>query len=351
MSRRIRVEAGGGYDVVIERGILSEAGARVRAVCRGEKLCLVTDDRVEALYASAAEASLRGAGFRVEMFVFPNGEASKTPETWLRLVRFLAEKEFDGSDAVAALGGGVTGDLAGFAAASYRRGIGLVQLPTTLLAAVDSSVGGKTAVDLPEGKNLLGAFYQPNLVLCDTGCFDTLAPQTRRDGCAEIIKYGLLCAPELLETLRDPARASGEDVVARCVEIKRDVVERDERDRGERKKLNLGHTVGHAVELLSDFTVTHGCAVAVGMAVVTRACARRGFCPPETAETLNELLEIYGLPTRTDFSAAALAGAMRADKKRAGGTIDLILPREIGRCEIVPTRVGELEALVADGLE
>ncbi len=351
MSRFIRVEAGGGYDVVIERGLLAQAGARVRAVCRGEKLCLVTDDRVETLYAREVEASLRGAGYRVEKFVFPNGEASKTPETWLRLVRFLAEKGFDGADTVVALGGGVPGDLAGFAAASYRRGIGFVQLPTTLLAAVDASVGGKTAVDLPEGKNLLGAFYQPRLVLCDCGSFSTLAPETRRDGCAEIIKYGMLCAPELLETLRDPARASDEDVVARCVEIKRDFVERDERDRGERKKLNLGHTVGHAAELLSGFAVTHGCAVAVGMAVVTRACVRRGLCPPETAQTLLPLLEAYGLPTRTDFSAAQLAEAMRADKKRAGDAIDLIVPRGVGCCEIRPTPLAELESFVADGLE
>ncbi len=351
MSRTIRVGVGGGYDVVIGRGLLAEAGGRIRAVCGGGKLCLVTDDRVEKLYAEAVEASLRGAGFRTERFVFPNGEASKTPETWLRLVRFLAEKEFDGADALVALGGGVTGDLAGFAAACYRRGVGLVQLPTTLLAAVDSSVGGKTAVDLPEGKNLLGAFWQPRLVLCDCETFSTLDWATRRDGCAEIIKYAMLRGAPLSELLRERALADGEDVVARCVDIKRAVVEADERDRGERKLLNFGHTVGHAVETLSGFSVTHGCAVAVGMAVVTRACARRGLCPPETAETLLSLLALYGLPDRTDFSAGQLAAAMRADKKRAGETIDLILPKRVGLCEIVPTPLGKLEAFVRDGLE
>lgn len=351
MSGTIRVSAGGGYDVVIGNGLLAEAGARIRAVCSGGKLCLVTDDRVEKLYASAVEESLHSAGFRTERFVFPNGEASKTPETWLRLSRFLAEKELDGSDAVVALGGGVTGDLAGFAAASYRRGIGLVQIPTTLLAAVDSSVGGKTAVDLPEGKNLLGAFWQPRLVLCDTDSFATLAPQTRRDGCAEIIKYALLRGEPLLSWLQDTALADGEKVISRCVEIKRDLVERDERDRGERKLLNLGHTVGHAVEKCSGFAVTHGCAVAIGMAVVARACVRRGFCPPETAETLLSLLSLYGLPAHTDFTAAQLAQAMRADKKRSGASIDLILPKRIGCCEIVPTPLDGLETFVRDGLE
>ena len=351
MSRTIRVNAGGGYDVVIAPGLLREAGARIRTACRGDKLCLVTDDRVAALYADTVEASARGAGFQTERFVFPQGEASKTPETWLRLSRFLAEKELGGTDAVIALGGGVTGDLAGFAAASYRRGIGFVQMPTTLLAAVDSSVGGKTAVDLPEGKNLLGAFYQPRLVLCDTDSFRTLERDTRRDGCAEIIKYAVLRGEPLLSELADPARAAEEDVVARCVDIKRETVERDERDRGERKLLNLGHTVGHAVETLSGFSVTHGCAVAIGMAVVTRACVRRGFCAPETAKTLLSLLDAYGLPAHTDFSAAQLAAAMRADKKRAGSTVDLILPRRFGCCEIVPTPLAELEAFVGDGLE
>ena len=351
MSRTIRVTAGGGYDVVIAPGLLREAGARIRAVCRGGKLCLAADDRVAALYAGTVEASLREAGFQTACFVFPRGEASKTPETWLRLVRFLAQQELGGTDALVALSGGVTGDLAGFAAASYRRGIGLVQLPTTLLAAVDSSVGGKTAVDLPEGKNLLGAFYQPDLVLCDTESFQTLDPETRRDGCAEIVKYAMLRGAPLLARLRDPSAADGEDVIARCVEIKSEIVGRDERDRGERKLLNFGHTVGHAVELRSGYTVTHGCAVAIGMAVVTRACARRGLCPPETAETLLELLRLYGLPTKTEFSARSLAQAMRADKKRAGDTLDLIVPREIGRCEIRPTPLAALEAFVADGLE
>ena len=351
MNRTIRVEAGGGYDVVIGRGLLREAGERVRAVCRGGAVCLVSDDRVFPLYGETVTESLQAAGFRVETFVFPNGEVSKTPETWLRLTRFLAEKELDGTDAVVALGGGVVGDLAGFAAASYRRGVPLVQLPTTLLAAVDSSVGGKTAVDLPEGKNLLGAFWQPALVLCDGDTFATLPPEVRRDGCAEILKYGMLCAPELLETLLDPERAADGDVIERCVEIKRDIVQRDERDRGERKLLNFGHTVGHAVEKLSGFSVTHGCAVAVGMATVTRAAVSRGLCPAETAETLLSLLERYGLPTHTEFDAAALAQAMRADKKRAGDTVDLIVPRRAGHCEILPTPVSELEAFVAEGLE
>ena len=350
MSRVVPVRASKSYEVHIGRGLLAEAGRRIRAVNGGAAACLVTDSRVGPLYGAAVEKSLAAAGYRVERFTIPEGEASKTPENALALARFLAQRGMTRADPVVALGGGVVGDLAGFAAATYRRGVGFIQLPTTLLAAVDSSVGGKTAVDLPEGKNLLGAFYQPELVLCDCESFRTLAPSVLRDGCAEVIKYGVIRDAALFDRLRDPAEAASEAVIERCVSIKRDVVELDERDEGPRKLLNFGHTVGHAVELLSGFAVTHGSAVAIGMAVAARAAAKRGFCSAACAEALVTLLQAYGLPVATEYSPAALAEAMAGDKKRSGSGIDLILPREIGRCEIVRTPVTELEAFVADGL-
>ena len=350
MSRTVTVHASGTYEVRIGRGLLADAGKEIRAVCGGSAACVVTDDRVAPLYADGVERSLAAAGYRVERFTIPNGEASKTPENVLGLIRFLAQKGLTRSDAVVALGGGVVGDLAGFAAATYRRGLGFVQLPTTLLAAVDSSVGGKTAVDLPEGKNLWGAFYQPKLVLCDCDTLATLDPAVLRDGCAEVVKYGVIRDAALFERLQDPAAASSEEVIERCVSIKRDLVELDERDEGPRKLLNLGHTVGHAVELLSGYTVTHGSAVAIGMAIIARMAAKRGLLDAVGAERIAALLHAYGLPTKTDYPAAALVKAMAGDKKRSGSRVDLIVPRRIGECAIVPTAVTELEALVRDGL-
>lgn len=205
-------------------------------------------------------------------------------------------------------------------------------------------------MDLPEGKNLWGAFYQPKLVLCDCDTLATLDPAVLRDGCAEVIKYGVIRDAALFERLQDPAAASSEEVIERCVSIKRDLVELDERDEGPRKLLNLGHTVGHAVELLSGYTVTHGSAVAIGMAIIARMAAKRGLLDAVGAERIAALLHAYGLPTKTDYPAAALAKAMAGDKKRSGSRVDLIVPRRIGDCAIVPTAVTELEALVRDGL-
>ena len=340
----------GKYDVCIGSGLLAEAGERIRSVSGGSALCLVSDDVVDKLYGERVEKSLAAAGYRVEKFVIPHGEESKTPENFLKLVSFMAQKGISGGDAAVALGGGVVGDLTGFAAATYRRGIDFIQIPTTLLAAVDASVGGKTAVDLPEGKNLLGAFHQPSLVLCDTDTFATLPEETLRDGCAEIIKYGMIKDSALFESLRNIPSAMSEDVIARCVEIKRDVVEADELDKGERRLLNFGHTVGHAVELLSGFGITHGSAVAIGMAIVARASAKAGYCGSECRDRLIEKLKSFGLPTETDFTAVQLAKAMLADKKRSGSTVDMIVPEEVGRCVIRKTDVNELESFVASGL-
>lgn len=351
MSRTVRVSASKSYDVIIENGSLPRVGEAFLEIGRGKTVCVVSDDKVHPLYGEMVENSLLSAGYKVEKFIIPNGEASKTPENYLRLVSFLAQRALSAGDTVAALGGGVVGDLAGFASATYRRGIGFVQLPTTLLAAVDSSVGGKTAVDLPQGKNLLGAFYQPELVLLDCDTFKTLEKSTFTDGCAEVIKYGMIRDKSLFERLSDTSKAASEDVIYRCVEIKRDVVEADERDTGLRKILNFGHTVGHAIESLSDFGITHGSAVAIGMSVMTAACVKNRLCGEGCLARLTDLLNAYGLPTKTDFTARELANAMTADKKRSGDTIDLIILRDIGECGIRKTAVSELEGFIAGGLE
>ena len=227
----------------------------------------------------------------------------------------------------------------------YLRGIDFIQVPTTLLAAVDSSVGGKTAIDLPSGKNLAGAFYQPVAVFCDTDTLSTLPEGVFRDGCAEVIKYGVLFDPDLFDTLlTDGAAFPRETVIARCVELKRDVVALDEFDRGERMKLNLGHTIGHSVERCSNYQISHGTAVAIGMAIVARASRCKD------TDRILRCLEHFGLPTHTKFTAEALEIAALSDKKRSGGTISLIIPRSIGCCDICPTSVEELKSFIQAGL-
>ena len=241
--------------------------------------------------------------------------------------------------------------MTGFAAATFLRGIAFIQVPTTLLAAVDSSVGGKTAIDLPSGKNLAGAFYQPSLVLCDIDTLNTLPEDIFRDGCAEVIKYGILYDPDLFAYLSDSGLFfDRETVIARCVELKRDVVAEDEFDTGARMKLNLGHTIGHGVEARSDFSVSHGKAVAIGTAIVTRAAAKKGICGADAKVRILNILEAFGLPASTTFSAESLYTASLSDKKRSGGTVSLIVPKAIGNCEILPTPVSEIQSFIEAGL-
>lgn len=350
--KTVRVDASKSYEVFIGSGLLHRLGELTARVLKAQTVAIVTESNVAPLYLDAARQSLAEAGFaRVVSFVFPAGEASKNGGTYLSLLSFLAEHHLTRSDCIVALGGGVVGDLAGFAAATYLRSIPFVQVPTTLLAAVDSSVGGKTAIDLPEGKNLAGCFYQPSLVVCDTDLLSTLPAQTFRDGCAEIIKYGILFDPRLFAHLQEYGlRFHREDVIARSVELKRDVVKEDEFDHGQRQLLNLGHTVGHGVEAHSHFTVSHGSAVAIGMAIVSRASEKYGICAPDTRAAILSLLEQFHLPVQTQFSPAALYEAALSDKKRSGGTVNLIVPRAIGSCQIRPTPVEELEAFIAAGL-
>ena len=341
----VTVNASITYDILIGSGLLPTLGSEVSKLGKAKKVCIVSETTVWPLYGEAARNSLEQAGFEVVSFVFPAGEVSKNGQTWLDLLNYLAESKLTRSDLIVALGGGVVGDLAGFAAASYLRGIRFVQVPTTLLAAVDSSVGGKTAIDLPAGKNLAGAFCQPSLVLCDIDTLNTLSREIFLDGCAEVIKYGILYDPALFAHLE----AYGPDfdreaVITRCVELKRDVVMEDEFDTGVRMKLNLGHTIGHGVEAKSQFAVSHGKAVAIGTAIVSRSAQCRD------CERILSILKTFGLPTDTSYSTVDLYTYTLSDKKRAGGTINLIIPRAIGQCDIVPTPVEALKSFIEAGL-
>lgn len=349
--KTVTVSASKTYDIVIGSGVLKNVGQSIQALGRAEKVCIVSDSTVYPLYGEALRSDLEKAGFEVEVFVFPAGEASKNGETFLALLNFLAEKKLTRSDLIVALGGGVVGDLAGFAAASFLRGIRFVQVPTTLLAAVDSSVGGKTAIDLPAGKNLAGAFCQPSLVLCDTDTLLSLPGDIFRDGCAEVIKYGVLYDPKLFSHLEEKGLSfDREAVITRCVELKRDVVAQDEFDTGLRMKLNLGHTIGHGVEAMSCFSLSHGKAVAIGMAMIARAAAKFGMLSGPDCRRILAVLDAFGLPTHTEYEADALYAYTLSDKKRAGSTVKLIVPRTIGQCDILPVPVEELKNWIQAGL-
>ena len=348
--QKVTVNASRSYDILIGSGLLATLGQEAKKFPKVKTVCIVSETNVYPLHGAAAEQALRGAGFQVCSFVFPAGEESKCGETYLQLLNFLAQQQLTRSDLLVALGGGVVGDLTGFAAATFLRGIQFIQVPTTLLAAVDSSVGGKTAIDLPAGKNLAGAFYQPSLVLCDTDTLNTLPKDVFLDGCAEVIKYGIIYDRAFFETLKKAGpEFDRESVIKRCVELKRDVVMEDEFDTGSRMKLNLGHTIGHGVEARSHFGLSHGKSVAIGMAMVSRAAMKKGWLSPEDAAAIQETLADYGLPIRTEYPAEELVPFMLSDKKRSGGTIPLIVPMAIGSCQIVPTPIEELTAFVQSG--
>ena len=340
----VHVNAGSAYDVVIGRGILAQAASLVPHCDNAERVVVVADDITERLFMDQVMASFMNAGFEVSSFVFAHGEARKNICTYAGLLDHLAARHLTRSDLVVALGGGVVGDLAGFAAATYMRGCGFVQIPTTLLAAVDSSVGGKVAIDLLAGKNLAGAFHQPRVVVCDTACLDSLPSQEFANGMAEALKYGVLRDPALFEALQDHPRENLERLIARCVDIKRAYVEADERESGARKYLNLGHTFGHAIEKASGYDVPHGSAVAIGIVMSARLAVARGMADASLVTVLSTCLDNAGLPISTDMPARVLARAALSDKKRAGHAIPFVLPRAVGECDLVPVNVADLEA-------
>jgi len=350
--KTIHVTASAPYEVQIGPGLIQTLGTNLKNLCpKCRRVILVTEENVWQHHGNRVLSLLQNSGYEAASFVFPAGEASKTAATLLELLNFATGFSMTRSDSFVALGGGVTGDLTGFAAAVYMRGVPYIQIPTTLLAAVDSSVGGKTAVDLPAGKNLMGAFWQPKLVLCDTEILTTLPENVFIAGCAEVIKTAVLFDPELFALLlRSGPGFDREEVIARCVTHKRDIVAEDEFDTGRRGLLNLGHTLGHAVEACSDFQLSHGQAVAIGTAVVARAAAKAGICTPETATDIQNLLTAFHLPISTDIPISRLIAPMLSDKKRSGDTVSVIVPEAVGRCIIRPMSRDELKIFMESGL-
>ena len=307
------------------------------------KAALVTDSNVDRLYGDVVVRQIEDTGLQVERIVFPAGERAKTLETYVELVRGFAALGLTRADFAIALGGGVVGDLTGFAAATYMRGIGFVQVPTTLLAMVDSSIGGKTGVDIPEGKNLVGAFHLPKRIVRDVEFLKTLPEKEMKNGLAEMIKTAVLFDPEMFQRIEDLAGLESLDLieklaplVERCAQWKQKIVAEDFKEGGRRKLLNLGHTFGHAIELASDFAIPHGEAVAIGMRIVGKGV-------PE----IGRILDAFGFKKYEGFDDPTILAAMSGDKKRAGDMITLVVPRKLGDCELVETPMGELGSWLA----
>ena len=318
------------YDVVIGKGLLNNCALMIIDKIGKADAAIITDDIVDSLYAKEIEKSLYENGIKFCKFVFKNGEESKNLDTYCEILEFLAENKIKRNDFIIALGGGVVGDIAGYAAATYLRGIKFVQIPTTFLAAIDSSVGGKTAVNLKAGKNLAGAFHQPSLVICDTDTLSTLSEERFADGAAEAIKYGVLDGEELFEKIAGGDYIKDiENVIAKCVEIKAEIVKNDEFDTGMRQLLNLGHTIGHAVEKCSNFEITHGHAVALGMLYIARTSYKLGLSENDISERIYKALINNNLPVSCSFSAEELSQAAGMDKKRNADTINFIIPENI----------------------
>ena len=327
------------YDIRIGRGLLAELPELVRAACPAARYAVITDSHIGKLYGEQVVTRLHDATLPAELFEFPAGEWNKTRETWAALSDRMLARQFGRDCAVLALGGGVVGDVAGFVAATYLRGVPYVQVPTSLLAMIDSAIGGKTGVDVPAGKNLLGAFHQPRLVIADLDVLTSLPAVQVAAGVAEAVKHGVIADADYVAFLERECRAvqakdagALEHVVSRSVEIKAEVVAADEREAGRRATLNFGHTVGHAVEATAKFAVLHGEAIAIGMACEARLAEALEIAERGTADRIRGVLEGYGLPLALPEPAAVddLIAAMQLDKKARAGTVRFALPRAIG---------------------
>lgn len=352
---KITVSASKKYDVFVESGILSKLGELILNVENPNKVCIVSDTTVYDLFGEEVLESLGNAGFDVNVIKLAPGESTKSMSNLNRILEYLAEHEYTRSDCLLALGGGVIGDLTGFAAATYLRGIPFIQAPTTLLAAVDSSVGGKTAVNLKAGKNLAGAFWQPSLVAFDVDTVLELPEDRFKEGISEIVKSAVVGDAALfdyLQTVNNPRILDfARECTIRAVKVKRDLVQADERDKGLRKLLNFGHTMAHGIEHVSEYRISHGQAVAIGMYSCARAANAKGWSNTDCSRALWQVLDKYGISAACPFDADVLAREALTDKKRNGDNISLVIPLEIGNAALMDIPVESLEEFFRLGIE
>lgn len=346
--KRICVSVSKQYDVLLGNGLLNDICGLISPVIRSNKAAVITDDIVDGLYGHAVAEALSAGGFDVFKSVFTNGERSKTIGTLSNILEFLAQNGFRRNDLLIALGGGVAGDIGGLAAALYMRGIGYIQAPTTLLAMVDASIGGKTAIDLAQGKNLAGAFWQPSLVVCDTDIIRMLPQDIFNEGMAEVIKCGVIKESGIIEAIESGDVATKiDEIVESCITLKRSIVEQDELDcRGIRNMLNAGHTFAHAIEKLSGYTVSHGKAVATGLVWEATIAYCMGLCDMETVERVKNAVSSYDLLVPVTYDKAKIITAMSGDKKNKDGRIVFVLPKQIGECVEVKLFADELTNLL-----
>lgn len=331
--KTVSVNASKNYDIIIGRDVINMLPEKIEKLFNKVKVMIVTDDKVASFHLEKLRKLLDENNIENDVFIFPNGEKSKSPETLFLLLEALAEKHFTKSDVLLAFGGGVTGDLTGLAASLFLRGVHIVQIPTTLLSMVDSSVGGKTAVNLKAGKNLAGVFNQPELVLCDTEFLNTLEEKIFADGMAEVIKYGVLADEDLFLKVKDGnVKENIEDIIARCVEIKRDIVNEDEFDTGKRQLLNFGHTLGHAIEAESGFAISHGTAVAQGMVLASEISFKNNLTSVNLTEEIREACENNNLSAQCPYDTEILGKFSSSDKKISGKNISFIVPERMGKC-------------------
>ncbi|MDL2287485.1 3-dehydroquinate synthase [Eubacteriales bacterium OttesenSCG-928-G02] len=334
--KKIFINASTSYNIIIEEDIFNILPSELNFIVPQGKIMLLSDDNVYNIYADKIKKSLNS--FKVFEYIIDHGESSKNLETISNILNYMGENSFTRSDIILAVGGGIIGDIAGFAASVYMRGIKFVQVPTTLLAMIDSSVGGKTGVNLKSGKNLAGAFHQPSLVLCGTDFLKTLPRDEFANGYAEIIKYGMICSEFILNSLESDT-FNFSDIISKCIEIKKSFVEEDEFDTGNRQLLNFGHTVGHAIEKLSDFTISHGKAVAVGMAVIAKAAVAEGEFSESEYMRLIKLIQKYKLPVKCDIDISRIFKTITKDKKINKNEITLVTPVAWGKCKLNPMQI------------
>lgn len=335
------------YDILIGRDLLKDAGAYISQRIPSCHLYVITDSTVNSIYAQVVMTSLMEHGYRVSKVVFPSGEHSKNLSTYSNILEAMADEGINRSDGIVALGGGVVGDMAGFVASTYMRGISYVQIPTTYMAAVDASIGGKTSINLLSGKNLVGSFWQPSLVLCDYKTFDSLPHTKLADGIAEAVKCAVVAEDSLISPIMEH---NFEYVIERCISIKKSVVEVDERDTGLRQILNFGHTIGHGLEKLSAFSIPHGHAVAKGMVIEARAAYRLGLTDMDISGELTDIFTKLDFDLSVDYSLEELYRFALMDKKISGDKITVVIPESIGKCRLQKISLSELRKFIELGL-
>jgi len=342
--QRIKIKASKNYEVVVGKDLLTKLGAEILKVINPCKVCVVTDNKVAVKYLETVKNSMKESGFQVFSYVFKSGEKSKSAETFIKIQNFLAESEFTRSDMLIALGGGVVGDMTGFCASTYMRGIKYVQVPTTLLAGIDSSVGGKTAIDLKAGKNLVGTFYPPAKVVFDVKTLDTLPEKEYLNGLGEGVKYAIMDGGEIYDLVKDGLSHSNlEKFCTLCIKSKKAVVEKDEKEGDYRRILNLGHTFAHAIEKLSEYSLPHGRCVAMGIKIIADISLKKSWLSTTEYVAIEKLLKNNGLMTPSPFEKKDMVDAIHHDKKVSGDKITVVSIAKIGKCEFKEIKLDQLK--------